>query len=72
MLRYRLISRILHDIPATSLAENLTIKQAADTAWTIASPESYDLLVHRLGYTHPKFQEWMERNLIAVILAAGG
>ena len=41
---------------------------AIDTAWTIASPESYDLLAHRLGYTLPEFQVWMERTLSAAIL----
>jgi AcrR family transcriptional regulator len=69
MLRYRLFSRILDDIPATSLAGNLTMKQAVDTAWALASPESYDLLVHRLGYTHPEFRDWIERNLTAAVLA---
>src|SRR6201994_3948059 len=50
LLRHRLISRVLDDIPPRAMAEGLTKKGAADTAWTIASPESYDLLVHRLGY----------------------
>ena len=38
-------------------------KEAVDTAWAIASPESYDLLVHRLGYTLPEFQAWMKQTL---------
>src|ERR1700749_1075668 len=50
MLRHQLISRILADIPASAMTRRITQKSAADTAWTIASPESYDLLVHRLGY----------------------
>lgn len=68
MLRHRLISRILKDMPVNALAEGLVTKSAIDTAWTIASPESYDLLVHRLGYTLPEFQGWMERTLRAAIL----
>ena len=71
-LRHGLFSRILGDIPATSLAENVTIKQAVDTAWTIASPESYDLLVYRLGYTHPEFRDWLERTLTTAILTPRG
>lgn len=68
MLRHRLIAGILADVPAGALADGLTTKRAVDTAWTIASPESYDLLVHRLGYTLPEFQTWMKRTLHAAIL----
>jgi AcrR family transcriptional regulator len=68
MLRHRLFSRIIGDMPASALADGLTTKTAVDTAWTIASPESYDLLVHHLGYTLPEFQVWMERTLSAAIL----
>jgi AcrR family transcriptional regulator len=69
LLRHRLITRILGGIPASALAEGLTTKTAADTAWTIASPESYDLLVRRLGYQLDEFRDWMRQNLIAAILA---
>jgi AcrR family transcriptional regulator len=69
LLRHRLISRVLADIPATALAEGLTIKSAADTAWAIASPESYDLLAHRLGYQLEEFRNWMKQTLTAAILA---
>jgi AcrR family transcriptional regulator len=69
MLRHRLFTRILGDIPVSALAEGLTMKTAVDTAWTIASPESYDLLVHRLGYQPEEFRDWMRQNLITAILA---
>ena len=68
MLRHRLFASILGDIPASALADGLTTKTAVDTAWTIASPESYDLLVHHLGYTLPEFEVWMKRTLSAAIL----
>jgi AcrR family transcriptional regulator len=69
LLRHRLISRVLGDIPASALTDGLTIKTAIDTAWTIASPESYDLLVHRLGYQLNEFHDWMRQNLTTAILA---
>jgi AcrR family transcriptional regulator len=69
LLRHRLISQALADIPATEMTRGLTRKTAADTAWTIASPESYDLLVHRLGYQLSEFRDWVERTLITAILA---
>jgi AcrR family transcriptional regulator len=69
MLRHRLITRIIADIPASALAPRLTNSTAADTAWTIASPESHELLVHRLGYRLDQFRDWMTQTLIAAILA---
>ncbi|MBV9795425.1 MAG: TetR/AcrR family transcriptional regulator [Actinobacteria bacterium] len=68
LLRHQLITRVLADIPVSTLTEGLTSKRAADTAWAIASPESYDLLVHRLGYRLEEFRGWMEQNLIAALL----
>lgn len=69
MLRHRTFSRILADIPASALANGLTPAGAVDTAWTVASPESYDLLVHRLGYSLTEFQDWMTQTLLAALLA---
>lgn len=68
MLRHRTITRALQPIPADALADGLTIAQAVDTAWTIASPESHDLLVRRLGYQLNEFHRWMERTLVKSIL----
>jgi AcrR family transcriptional regulator len=71
LLRHQTFTRILGGIPASALAEGLTMKTAVDTAWTIASPESYDLLVRRLGYQLNEFHDWMKQNLITAILAPG-
>ena len=62
LLRHGLVTRILGDLPAAALADGLTRKAAIDTAWTIASPDSYDLLVHRLGYELDEFRNWMKQN----------
>ncbi|RDH74421.1 TetR/AcrR family transcriptional regulator [Mycolicibacterium moriokaense] len=69
-LRHRTLSRILGDVPASALADGLTPQKAIDTAWVIASPETYDLLVRRLGYTLDEFRVWMEETLTTAILAA--
>ncbi len=69
MLRHRTVSRILADIPASALADGLTPSSAVDTAWTVASPESHDLLVHRLGYSLAEFRDWMTQTLVAALLA---
>ncbi|MFZ0089467.1 MAG: helix-turn-helix domain-containing protein, partial [Solirubrobacteraceae bacterium] len=69
MLRHRTFSRILADIPASALTEGLTPRSAVDTAWTVASPESHDLLVHRLGYSLAEFRDWMTQTLLTALLA---
>jgi AcrR family transcriptional regulator len=68
LLRHRLFTRVLCDIPSNDLAEGLTTTTAIDTAWAIASPDSYDLLVHRLGYPLDQFRDWMERTLTRTLL----
>lgn len=67
-LRHQTFSRILSGIPANALAEGLAMPDAVDTAWTIASPESHDLLVRRLGYSLEQFRDWMARALPATLL----
>lgn len=68
LLRHRLFTRIISNIPEDALAPGLTQSMAVDTAWAIASPDSYDLLVHRLGYDMGQFRKWMQRTLIAAVL----
>jgi AcrR family transcriptional regulator len=69
MLRHRTFTRILADIPTSALADGLTPRSAVDTAWTVASPETYDLLVHRIGYSPAEFRDWMTQTLLAALLA---
>lgn len=54
-------------IPDTSL--RLARPDAVDTAWAIASPDIYDLLVRRAGYSLDRFEEWIAATLRAVLLA---
>lgn len=68
-LRHRTLSTILGDVPVSALAEGLTPQKAVDTAWVITSPESYELLVRRLGYPLAEFRVWMETTLNTAILA---
>jgi AcrR family transcriptional regulator len=41
---------------------------AVDTAWTIASPETYNLLVRRAGYSLDRYQTWIATTLKATLL----
>lgn len=68
LLRHQLFTRVMGDIPSEALAEGLTFERAVDSAWAIASPESYELLVRRLNYTVDDFRAWMEQTLTTAIL----
>jgi AcrR family transcriptional regulator len=68
LLRHQLFTRILTDIPTTALRDGLTHSAAIDTAWTIASPDSYELLVRRLNYDLDQFRQWMRQTLTNALL----
>ena len=71
LLRHQLFAHVIGRIPGTALAPGLTTEGAIDTAWTIASPESYDLLVNRLHYSLDEFHQWLKQTLPAALLALG-
>ncbi|HNP16500.1 MAG TPA: helix-turn-helix domain-containing protein, partial [Terrimesophilobacter sp.] len=62
------MQHIVQLIPASARRTGLTVDAAADTAWVIAGPESYDLLVRRADYSMENYVEWMASTLRAAIL----
>lgn len=68
-LRRGTFERIVAHISDEDLRPGLTRAAARDTAWVIASPESYELLVERSGYSPEQFVRWMETTLTAALLA---
>ena len=68
-MRRTTMQRIVGLIPAHALRAGLTPASAADTAWVIASPESYDLLVRTAEYSIDEYTQWMASTLRAAILA---
>lgn len=70
LLRHQLFRRIISGIPDDLLAPGLTPDAASDTAWAIASPETFDLLVRRLHYTLDDFRNWLAQTLPAALLAS--
>jgi AcrR family transcriptional regulator len=70
LLRHQLITHIISGIPDDALPPGVTRKAAIDTAWTVVSPESYDLLVNRLHYTLDDFHAWMRQTLTITVLGA--
>ena len=69
-LRHQRFARIVDEIPDEALAAGLCSATAIDTAWVLASPETFDLLTRRLGYTLDDFHAWLVRALTSSLLAA--
>lgn len=67
-LRRGTIEAVIAHIPAADLRPDLSHEDARDTAWVIVSPESYELLVLRAGYSMDEFVGWMDATLTAAIL----
>jgi AcrR family transcriptional regulator len=70
LLRHALVAQILEDVPSTAFADGVMLADAIDTAWVIVSPESYDLLVHRRGFSLDDFRSWMRTTLTGALLKA--
>ncbi len=68
LLRRDTLAALLHDLPDAELRTGLTRDDAVDTLWAIASPETYDLLVERAGYTMDRYQTWITNTLAAALL----
>ena len=68
-LRHNTFTEIVRQIPAASLRSDLTLDAAVDTAWAIASPETYQLLVGIAGYTLDQYETWVAATLAAALLA---
>lgn len=67
-LRRGTLTALLEDVPDETLRVGLTRDGAVDTLWALASPETYELLVGRAGYTLDGFEGWLTDTLAAALL----
>lgn len=56
-------------LPAGTLKPDLSPEVAADIFWTLASPETYDALVLRRGWTPQAFETWIAEAIADLLLA---
>jgi AcrR family transcriptional regulator len=68
LMRRGTMDTIVAHIPDEALRRGLSREAARDTAWVIASPESYELLVRRGGCSPEEFVHWMDATLAAALL----
>jgi AcrR family transcriptional regulator len=50
------------------LADGMTLERAIDIVWTLNSPEVFDRLVHRCGWTLEAYESWLAHQLRATLL----
>lgn len=55
-------------VPVGALRAGLTSETATDTAWAIASPETFELLVRHGKYSPERFLEWLSVTLGVALL----
>jgi AcrR family transcriptional regulator len=67
-LRRGTLAALLDDVPNEAFRSGLTRDDAVDTLWALASPETYELLVERAGYTIDGFEDWVTNTLTAALL----
>jgi AcrR family transcriptional regulator len=53
---------------AGHLRRGVTVEQAADLMWSVSAPETVDLLVHRRGWTHLQYADFVYETLAAGLL----
>ena len=67
-LRHETFTQLIQRLPPASLRSQMTPATAVDTAWAIASPETYDLLIRTAEYTLDQYETWVSSTLTAALL----
>ena len=70
-IKYETQLAMVRAIRRADLKPGLTYPQAADLLWTLASPETYDLLVLQRGWPAGRFTRWLADALAASLLRPG-
>ncbi len=68
-LRHHTFAEMIRRIPTKSLRKGMSRAAATDTAWAIASPETYELLVRTGDYTLDQYEEWVASTIANALLA---
>ena len=71
-IKYETQLAMVRAIRRADLKPGLTYAQAADLLWTLASPETYDLLVLQRGWPAGRFTRWLAEALAASLLRTPG
>lgn len=61
--------QVLGRLPTQALRPGLSMDDAVDTAWAIASPETHELFIQRLGWNYDRYETWVAATLSAALIA---
>lgn len=67
-LRRTTFEALVARIPDASLRAGISRGAATDTAWALASPETYELLVRTANYTLDQYEQWVATTLAGALL----
>jgi AcrR family transcriptional regulator len=67
-LRHQTFTTLIGHLPTRSLRPGLSRAAATDTAWALASPDTYDMLVRVRGYTLDRYEKWVTTSLTTLLL----
>ena len=67
-LRRQTFIGLVARLPPESMRPSLSLATAAVTAWAIASPETYELLVRAAGHSLDEYEEWVATTLTSALL----
>jgi len=69
-LRRANFTTLFASVPKKAWRTGVSADQAVDTIWTIASPQTHELLVGVLGYSYDDFEAWIHDTTRRAVLNA--
>jgi len=67
-LRHQSFERLIGQLPPAALRAGMSPGAAVETAWVIASPETYELYVENRGHALDDYEAWLTATLAAALL----
>ena len=67
-LRRTNFATLYASVPKKAWRKGASSEQAVDTIWTIASPQTHELLVGVLGYSYNRYEEWLLETIRRSVL----
>lgn len=67
--RRRTMEAVAEVVPRAGLRPEVTPEETADTLWSLASPEVYELWTGQAGRVPAAYRAWLERTLVAALCA---
>jgi AcrR family transcriptional regulator len=70
-LRRTNFSTLFASVPTQAWRAGVSAERAVDTIWTLASPQTHELLVGVLGYSYDDYEDWLLTTIRRSVLEPG-